>query len=67
MRHYDGYEYGSVVYSTKDAASARLTFLVYLNDDFEGGKTTFFNTKGKELIAVTPVTGTVVCVSSSCV
>jgi len=60
VRHYDGYEYGSMVYTTKDEKKPqpKLTFLVYLNDQFEGGKTTFFNSKGKEILAVTPETGT---------
>jgi len=58
VRHYDGYEYGSMVY-TKDEnkPQAKLTFLVYLNNEFEGGKTTFFNSKGKEILAVTPEPG----------
>ena len=58
MRHYDGYEYGSVVYPAKDGPKPKLTLLIYLNDDFEGGKTTFFNGKGNELLSVTPATGT---------
>jgi len=57
-RHYDGYEYGSMVYtSDQNKPQARLTLLVYLNSEFEGGKTTFFSSKGKEILAVTPETG----------
>jgi len=58
VRHYDGYEYGSMVYTNdQNKPQAKLTFLVYLNEQFEGGKTTFFNSKGKEILAVTPETG----------
>eukprot|EP01118_Nematostelium_gracile_P001612 TRINITY_DN11676_c0_g1_i1.p1 TRINITY_DN11676_c0_g1~~TRINITY_DN11676_c0_g1_i1.p1 ORF type:complete len:200 (-),score=61.11 TRINITY_DN11676_c0_g1_i1:8-607(-) len=59
VRHFDGYEYGSMVY-TQNAdkkPQPKMTFLVYLNDSFEGGKTTFFNTKGTEILAVEPTTG----------
>lgn len=59
-RHYDGYEYGSMQYTggKPTAPQPRLTFLVYLNSGFEGGATRFFNSKGTELLAVTPTTGT---------
>jgi len=58
IRHYDGYEYGSMVYTNnQNKPQAKMTFLVYLNDQFEGGKTTFFNSKGKETLAVSPETG----------
>jgi len=59
IRHYDGYEYGSMVYTANQAnkPQPRMTFLVYLNEGFEGGKTTFFSSKGKEILAVTPETG----------
>lgn len=35
----------------------KLSILIYLNEEFQGGKTTFFNSKGKEIVAVTPQTG----------
>jgi len=58
VRHYDGYEYGSMVYTTtQNKPQPKLTFLVYLNSDFEGGKTTFFNSKGKEILGVSPEPG----------
>jgi len=59
IRHFDGYEYGSMVYTANQGnkPQPRMTFLVYLNEGFEGGKTTFFSSKGKELLAVTPETG----------
>jgi len=59
IRHYDGYEYGSMVYTANQAnkPQPRMTFLVYLNEGCEGGNTTFFSAKGKELLAVTPKTG----------
>uniref|UniRef100_A0A6B2KZU4 Fe2OG dioxygenase domain-containing protein n=1 Tax=Arcella intermedia TaxID=1963864 RepID=A0A6B2KZU4_9EUKA len=33
------------------------TIMVYLNDNFTGGKTTFFDDDGKEILSVTPKTG----------
>jgi len=65
-RHYDGFEYGSNVYATPTASKSTkkkipvpgLTLLVYLNEDFEGGKTVFFNSKGKEALSVKPTAGT---------
>ncbi len=57
-RHYDGYEYGSVRYDLKKAApQARFSLLIYLNDQYEGGHTKFYNSKGHEIVSVTPETG----------
>jgi len=56
VRHYDGYEYGSMVYDMKNN-QGKLTLLIYLNEEFEGGKTTFFSQNGKEISAVKPQTG----------
>jgi hypothetical protein len=61
VRHFDGYDYGSLIYEkdskNQETSHARLSFLVYLNEDFEGGHTTFFSSKGKETLAVKPTTG----------
>eukprot|EP01119_Soliformovum_irregulare_P020824 TRINITY_DN6806_c0_g2_i1.p1 TRINITY_DN6806_c0_g2~~TRINITY_DN6806_c0_g2_i1.p1 ORF type:complete len:235 (-),score=36.70 TRINITY_DN6806_c0_g2_i1:38-697(-) len=63
VRHYDGYEYGSMVYSkdtNKPAApQAKISVIVFLNEAYEGGNTTFFNAKGKEILAVKGETGMV--------
>jgi hypothetical protein len=37
-----------------------LTFLLYLNDDFGGGETTFFPESSEEAVAVKPVQGSVI-------
>jgi hypothetical protein len=61
VRHLDGYEYGSMRYDSKEKAAQapqpRLTFMIYLNEDFEGGNTTFFSAKGKETLSVKPEKG----------
>jgi len=61
VRHLDGYEYGSMIYDQKNlnAPQARLTCLLYLNEGFEGGNTTFFSSKGKEILAAKPEIGKV--------
>jgi hypothetical protein len=46
------------VTNSKRAPEARLTILVYLNDNFSGGQTTFFSAKGTQTLQVTPKTGT---------
>jgi hypothetical protein len=56
---------GKYVYDLPKTQRSRLTFLVYLNDDFQGGQTTFFlPTQHVGLMysqAVTPRMGSVVC------
>jgi prolyl 4-hydroxylase len=64
VRHFDGYEYGSMIYTKNlsnqpNVPTPKLSILIYLNEEFQGGKTTFFNSKGKEIVAVTPQTGKV--------
>ena len=49
--HYDGSFRRSV------SEWSELTFMVYLNDDFEGGETNFFREDGSTTIRVKPVTG----------
>eukprot|EP01116_Phalansterium_solitarium_P007227 TRINITY_DN19773_c0_g1_i1.p1 TRINITY_DN19773_c0_g1~~TRINITY_DN19773_c0_g1_i1.p1 ORF type:complete len:221 (-),score=17.01 TRINITY_DN19773_c0_g1_i1:346-1008(-) len=65
IRHYDGYDLGSMRYSDKPSEGLQpfLSVLVYLNDGFEGGNTTFFTSKGKELLSVAPKKGTVLVYS----
>lgn len=53
-RHYDGY------IETPDGATSHLTFLVYLNDDFDGGETRFYPFHLDEPITVRPELGTAV-------
>jgi hypothetical protein len=42
-----GLKGGKLVYDAFGDRWSRLTFLVYLNDDFEGGETTFFTADGR--------------------
>ncbi len=44
-------------YDRKAGEKSRWTLLVYLNDDFDGGQTTFFTDAGKETVRVQPVAG----------
>jgi hypothetical protein len=53
------------VYPAKEGPKPKLTLLIYLNDDFQGGKTTFFNGKGAELLSVAPETGILICISNA--
>jgi 2OG-Fe(II) oxygenase superfamily len=67
VRHYDGYEFGSVVYTNKKGAKGPmavplLSLLLYLNDkegNFAGGETNFFTTQGQKLLSVEPKCGSV--------
>lgn len=56
---------GKLEYDAYGDRWSRLTFLVYLNDDFEGGWTTYFTAGPVEgtlnARGVTPRTGTIVC------
>jgi prolyl 4-hydroxylase len=49
--HYDG------CFPRNSKELSILTFIIYLNEDFEGGHTTFVNRKEQELAKVKPVTG----------
>jgi hypothetical protein len=44
-------------YDRKGGEKSRWTLLVYLNDDFEGGQTTFFTDAGKEMVWIQPRAG----------
>jgi hypothetical protein len=49
---------------TDDTRKSRLTFLIYLNDDFTGGETTFYlpsSGSALEAVAVQPQQGNVLC------
>jgi hypothetical protein len=49
---------------TDDARKSRLTFLIYLNDDFTGGETTFYlpsSGNALEAVAVQPQQGNILC------
>lgn len=69
--HVDGAWPGSGIVNNKYEYNAygdrlsRLTFIVYLNEDFEGGATTFFSPSTQfgslETIAVRPRIGCVLC------
>jgi hypothetical protein len=58
---------GEYVHDSVPTRRSRLTFLVYLNDDFEGGATTFFlpaagaGASGLEARGVRPQAGAVLC------
>ena len=55
---------GEYVHDSVPSRRSRLTFLVYLNDDFEGGETTFFlpsNAGGLDAHGVTPQVGAILC------
>ncbi|KAJ3046420.1 hypothetical protein HK097_000874 [Rhizophlyctis rosea] len=58
-------ETGKYVYDLYGDRRSRLTFLVYLNDDFEGGGTTFFLPSATEGVmdgrVVTPRAGCILC------
>ncbi|PRP74384.1 hypothetical protein PROFUN_10282 [Planoprotostelium fungivorum] len=57
-RHLDGYDYGSMRYDGQEAQyRSKLTLMVYLSDDFEGGKTQVFAPTGKEAFSITPRKG----------
>lgn len=51
--HYDD----SVDCPDMPGAVSLYTMLVYLNDDFEGGETNFYKSKGKQFLSVAPVRG----------
>jgi prolyl 4-hydroxylase len=36
---------------------SRFTYLIYLNDDYDGGQTTFFSDRGKKLLSIIPKRG----------
>ena len=58
-----GVENGKYVYDVDGESWSRLTFLIYLNDDFEGGWTTFFTPTQKEgSLEAHPVKPTAGCV-----
>ncbi len=44
-------------YDRKAGEKSRWTLLVYLNDDFVGGQTTFFTDAGKEMVRIQPRAG----------
>lgn len=48
-------------YDTKNNRFSKFTVLIYLNDDFEGGHTTFYSQTFKELFKVAPKRGRVLC------
>lgn len=50
-QHYDG------SFRRSDREESKLTFMVYLNDDFEGGTTDFFHEDGKFWLRVEPKAG----------
>jgi predicted 2-oxoglutarate/Fe(II)-dependent dioxygenase YbiX len=49
--HFDG------AFSPRDGETSRLTFMIYLNDDFDGGETRFFEAFGRLRLAVRPEVG----------
>jgi hypothetical protein len=49
--HYDGR------YDRHAREHSKLTFMVYLNHEFQGGETVFYNARREELLRVVPATG----------
>jgi prolyl 4-hydroxylase len=44
-------------YDRKRGEKSRWTLLIYLNDNFDGGQTTFFTDTGKEVVRIQPRAG----------
>lgn len=48
-------------YDKQNYRYSKYTVLLYLNDDFDGGCTTFFSDNFKELFSIKPKTGRILC------
>jgi prolyl 4-hydroxylase len=49
------------MHDPKNNVFSKFTVLIYLNDDFEGGTTSFYSPDFEKLFSITPKTGRVLC------